>query len=191
MKTDPIETQLLIRTLDPTKSRPYQSSKRQTDSGATFGTTPQPKPSTVVVEPGDIAPDFTYQDAIKDIKISTFPGYHLPHVWLAADGQTRKISSLDLCGRGAFTLLTGIGGAAWIKAAQDYSSADKVQIRGYAVGVGCDYMDCYRDWQRTRGVSETGVVLVRPDHFVAWRCQELVEDPVQKIHSVMQRILGQ
>ena len=26
-------------------------------------------------------------------------------------------------------------------------------------------MDCYRDWQRVRGVDDEGVVLVRPDHL--------------------------
>lgn len=40
----------------------------------------------------------------------------------------------------------------------------------HTIGFGCDYMDCHREWERMRGVDDDGVVLVRPDHFVAWRC---------------------
>jgi 2,4-dichlorophenol 6-monooxygenase len=47
---------------------------------------------------------------------TTWPGARLPHVWVF-DRTGRKLSTLDLCGRGEFTLLTGIGGEAWVSAA--------------------------------------------------------------------------
>ncbi|KAH7095479.1 FAD binding domain-containing protein [Paraphoma chrysanthemicola] len=146
--------------------------------------------SAVLVEPGDVAPDFTSLNALKKVKISTYPGYHLPHVWLAANGLTPKISSLDLCGKGSFTLFTGIGGEAWIQAAKHLSAQGQVQVRGITIGFRCDYIDCYRDWSKLRGVEETGAVLVRPDHFVAWRIDKIVEDPVEKLTSVLRHILG-
>jgi hypothetical protein len=101
------------------------------------------------------------------------------------------VSSLDLSGHGRFTLFTGIGGEAWVKAATDFSAAGKVQVKGFTIGHGRDYIDCYRDWCHIKGVKETGAVLVRPDCFVAWRCQELVDDPLSKLTSVLQSILGQ
>lgn len=144
----------------------------------------------VVVEPEDRAPDFRGLNALKQAKFSTYPGYHLPHVWLAKNGQSTKISNLDLCGKGSFTLLTGIGGEAWVDAAKQLSACNEVQVRGFTIGFRRDYIDCYGDWFKQRGVGETGVVLVRPDHFVAWRAQNVVDDPVDKLASVMGRILG-
>lgn len=146
-------------------------------------------PATVV-EPGDTAPDLSSVNPIRQVWISTFPGYHLPHVWLATGGQSERISTLDLSGHGGFTLFTGIGGDSWVQAAQVLSGLNKAPLRAYTIGFRCDYMDCYRDWVKVRGVSETGVVLVRPDQFVGWRCHELVQDPVGKLSSVLEQILG-
>jgi 2-polyprenyl-6-methoxyphenol hydroxylase-like FAD-dependent oxidoreductase len=146
-------------------------------------------PATVV-ETGDKAPDFSTLNFIKDIMITTFPGYHLPHVWLAANGQTERLSSLDLAGKGRFTLLTGIGGGSWLEAADQISKQGGVQVKGYSIGFRCDYMDCYREWVRVRGVGETGVVLVRPDHFVAWRCQSVADNCYEKLNAVICKILG-
>lgn len=146
-----------------------------------------------VVDPDDVAPDFSSLDALKKVKINTYPGYHLPHVWLALDGQSPRVSTLDLSGQGRFTLFTGVGGSAWLKAAEEVSrSAGWEMVKGYSVGFRCDFMDCYRDWIKYRGVGEDGVVLVRPDHFVAWRCKSLnlVEDATAKLKDVLLAILG-
>jgi 2-polyprenyl-6-methoxyphenol hydroxylase-like FAD-dependent oxidoreductase len=142
------------------------------------------------VEADDTAPNFSEMNFIKDLMVTTYPGYHLPHVWLAANGQAKRISILDLCGHGNFSLFAGIGGDAWCEAAKAISSRGGVKIEAYTIGYGCDYMDAYRDWFKVRGVDEDGVVLVRPDHFVAWRCRSMVESPEQKLDSVMHLILG-
>ncbi|KAF2188156.1 putative FAD dependent oxidoreductase [Zopfia rhizophila CBS 207.26] len=146
--------------------------------------------SAVVVEDGDFPRDFSALNFLKDVMVSTFPGYHLPHVWLAANGQSERISSLDLAGHGRFTLFTGIGGGAWLKAAEMISSRSGVQVKGCSIGFRCEYMDCYREWVHVRGVGETGVVLVRPDHFVAWRCKELPGNCLEKLSSVLSKVLG-
>lgn len=149
--------------------------------------------SVAVIEPNDVAPDFASPDALKEVKISTYPGYHLPHVWLAPDGQSPRVSTLDLSGQGRFTLFTGVGGVAWLKAAEEVSrSAGWEMVKGYWVGFRCDFMDCYRDWIKYRGVDEDGVVLVRPDHFIAWRCKSLngVEDATAKLKDILSEILG-
>ncbi|OAL17989.1 hypothetical protein AYO22_11145 [Fonsecaea multimorphosa] len=146
-------------------------------------------PATVV-EPGDRAPDFSHLNPLKQVKISTFPGYHLPHVWLAADSQSERVSTLDLAGHGRFTLFTGIGGDEWVEAARKWSKTHGPQIKAYKIGFRCDYMDCYRDWCRVRGVGEKGAVLIRPDHFVAWRCHDLVADAEAKLTAVLRQVLG-
>jgi len=146
--------------------------------------------SAVVIESGDIAPEFNHINALREVKTSTYPGYHLPHVWLAANGQAERLSSLDLCGRGSFTLLTGVGGDAWLHAAKEVSDMSGVFVRAYKIGFGGDYMDAYREWYQVRGVGERGVVLVRPDHFVGWRCVDLVANPTAKLSEVLQQIMG-
>jgi hypothetical protein len=146
--------------------------------------------SAVKVETGDRAPDFSKENSTRNILLSTFPGYHLPHVWLAKDTLSPRVSTLDLSGCGSFTLFTGVGGEECIRAGNAISSAGGVKINGHSVGFGCEYMDCYRDWFKVRGVDESGVVLVRPDHFVAWRCPTLVDEPETKLRSVLRGILG-
>jgi len=146
----------------------------------------------ILAEPKDLKPNFEHLNPIKEVMISTYPGYHLPHVWLAKDGQSPRISILDLAGHGIFSLFTGIGGESWIEAAKVLSAMNGVQVEGYSIGFRCDYMDCYRDWHKIRGVGETGVVLVRPDHFVAWRkdCLEDGDDPLSILNHCLSKVLG-
>ncbi len=53
---------------------------------------------------------------------TTFPGARIPHVWVF-DKNGRQVSTLDITGRGAFTLVTGIGGEAWVEAAAKIGKA--------------------------------------------------------------------
>lgn len=146
--------------------------------------------SAVVAEVDDEAPSFPNLLPLRDVKISTYPGYHLPHVWLVANGQSPRISTLDLCGKGQFTLLTGVGGDAWINATKSVSRSVGFGIRAHKIGHGGDYVDCYREWCKVRGIGENGAILVRPDHFVAWRCHGMITDPAKKLSSVIHHILG-
>ncbi|PTD12320.1 2,4-dichlorophenol 6-monooxygenase [Fusarium culmorum] len=102
----------------------------------------------LVIEPGDEEPDFSGINNIRQVKVTTYPGYHLPHVWVAADSLSQRISTLDLAGRGDFVLFTGIGGDKWISAAKDITSRGSLTVRGYSIGFHCHYMDCYRDWAK-------------------------------------------
>lgn len=146
--------------------------------------------TALAVEADDQEPDFTELNPLRQVKVTTYPGYHLPHVWVAADALSRRVSTLDLAGKGDFTLFTGIGGNGWISAAKCITSMGAVNVKGISIGFRCSYMDCYRDWEQVRGTDEDGAVLVRPDHFVAWRCKTMVENPLEKLSSVLENILG-
>jgi len=76
----------------------------------------------VKAEHGDEVPDFSNTNSTKEVMISTYPGYHLPHVWLAADVQSPKVSILDLAAHGKFCVFTGIGDSPWLQAAQKITS---------------------------------------------------------------------
>ncbi|KAI5205034.1 hypothetical protein E4T39_03151 [Aureobasidium subglaciale] len=144
----------------------------------------------VYAEAGDEPPSNDHIDLVKQLAVSTYPGYHLPHVWLAENGQSQKISSLDVCGNGRYTLLTGIGGDAWLDAVSSLQQERPgIVVNVISIGWHQDYMDAYGDWEKVRGVEEEGCVLVRPDHFVAWRCRSMAEDPTARLRDVFEMIL--
>lgn len=147
------------------------------------------KSPATAVERNDKAPGLEI-DLLKEVAISTFPGYHLPHVWLTASGQSPRVSTLDLCGHGRFVVFTGLGGECWVQAAEEVSSRSGYQIDAYTIGFHCDFMDCYGDWERVREVEEEGVVLVRPDHFVGWRCFTSSPVAAALLQAALNRILG-
>lgn len=130
---------------------------------------------------------------------STYPGSRLPHAWLGVPTKfgprPPAVSTRDLASYGGFTLLTGIGGKKlWEGAAAHACRALNVELKTYGIGFGQDYEDTFFSWYEKRGVEEKGVVLVRPDRAVAWRCKSLPpggeEACGEKLLAVMQRILG-
>ncbi|TVY40011.1 2,4-dichlorophenol 6-monooxygenase [Lachnellula occidentalis] len=123
---------------------------------------------------------------------STYPGKRLPHVWLNKKCPGTPISTVDLAGKGKFTLLTGIGGEAWKLAAAVVEKELSSEMNAYSIGFGQDWVDVYSDWDSLRGVNESGALLVRPDRFVAWRCNDVLSDETtcaDKLVQVMRSIL--
>ncbi|KAH6868866.1 2,4-dichlorophenol 6-monooxygenase [Thelonectria olida] len=124
---------------------------------------------------------------------STYPGCRLPHAWLNTAIPGQRISTLDIAGHGAFTLLTGIGGGAWKQAAENVAKKLRVPLKVHSIGFRQDWEDTYLDWTSLRGVEESGAVLVRPDLFVAWRAPKALPDSGAcelKLMTVMRSILG-
>lgn len=119
---------------------------------------------------------------------SSFPGRHLPHAWVLRD--QRKVPVLDLCGKGGFTLLTGVRGQVWREAAARVADKFGVPVKVVTVGRGCDYEDSYGDFASASEIDEDGALLVRPDQMIAWRCPTIVEEPVSPLVAAMGQILG-
>lgn len=119
---------------------------------------------------------------------TTWPGARLPHVWVERDGE--RLSTLDLVGRGRFTLLTGVSGGAWAEAAARVSAETGVDVRAVQIGPGCAVTDTFGDWAMQAEVSDAGCVLVRPDGYVGWRSVSLSAEPAAELTRVMKQILG-
>ncbi|KAL2000629.1 hypothetical protein VTN02DRAFT_2844 [Thermoascus thermophilus] len=139
------------------------------------------------------APEAVAKDPVLHYVPSTYPGCRLSHVWLNKAVPVEPVSTIDLAGKGSFTVLTGIGGEAWKEAAAQVGSLLGITVNAYSIGFRQDYEDVYFDWARVRGVDETGCILVRPDRFVAWRCAEVLGDATKcadKLATVMRSILG-
>jgi 2,4-dichlorophenol 6-monooxygenase len=122
---------------------------------------------------------------------TTLPGARLPHIWLQRNG--RPISTLDIVGKGKFSMITGIGGEAWITAAVDAEKQFGIPVEFFVIGPGHDLTDLYGEWAHAREVDEAGCLLVRPDGHVAWRAHEGADCATtarMRLLSVLEKILG-
>ena len=120
---------------------------------------------------------------------TTHPGARLPHSWLF-DEQGRRVSTLDLCGHGRFTILTGIGGKAWIDAARQIGPALKIGIETHLVGPRSQWRDYSGDWADLNEITDAGIILVRPDHHIAWRSKTMLADPVARLREAVEQVLS-
>jgi len=143
--------------------------------------------SAAVAANGEPEPAYT-RDPELYYHPTTWPGARLPHCWLEYAGRT--VSTLDLAGKGRFTLFTGIGGDGWKEAVAEVSARTGVEIVCFVVGPGCEVLDLYDDWARLREVTESGCVLVRPDAHVAWRQSVVASDCTTELAQAMRQILG-
>jgi hypothetical protein len=134
-------------------------------------------------------PIFT-TDPLEHYHPTTYPGARLPHVWLSRTIPSKPVSTIDLAGKGRFALFTGIGGQGWKTAADEVSLQLGVPIVVYSIGFRQEYEDQYLDWTKIRDVADSGCVLVRPDYFVAWRCQGWEEGSGDKLTAVMRSVLS-
>jgi 2,4-dichlorophenol 6-monooxygenase len=123
--------------------------------------------STAVV-PDGAPPEQPVRDPELYSHVSSRPGAKLPHAWLTTDHR-RQVSTLDLGGQGRFTVLTGIGGDSWVRAAAVVGERLGVDVAAVVIGPGQEYDDLYGDWARVRGIDDGGALLARPDNYLAFR----------------------
>jgi 2,4-dichlorophenol 6-monooxygenase len=120
--------------------------------------------STAVVPDPTAEPEEFARDPELYLAATTRPGAKLPHVWLV-DDHGHRVSTLDVTGKGRFSLVTGLAGQAWVRAA---GKLDLPFLRTVVIGAkGTE--DPYCAWARLREIDEAGAVLVRPDGYIAWR----------------------
>jgi 2,4-dichlorophenol 6-monooxygenase len=143
--------------------------------------------SGAVVTDGQMEPAYEL-DAELHYQPTTWPGARIPHAWVY-DRDGGRHSTLDLVGRGRFTILTGISGEAWARAAGKVASAMGIDLAVHVIGPRRDIVDHHGDWSRAREVAESGCVLVRPDQHVAWRAEELSDNPEAELTRVLTAVL--
>jgi 2,4-dichlorophenol 6-monooxygenase len=126
--------------------------------------------SQAVIADSPNQPEAWARDRQLYLQASTRPGAKLPHTWVV-DRHGYRISTLDLVGKGLFTLITGLSGQAWVKAAERLSLPF---LRTVVIGT-VDAQDLYFSWHRIREIHEAGALLVRPDGVIAWRQRQAVQ----------------
>jgi 2,4-dichlorophenol 6-monooxygenase len=143
--------------------------------------------SSAVVTDGQPEPAFE-KDAELHYQPTTWPGARLPHAWLFGPAG-EKVSTLDLTGHGVFTILTGIGGDGWVQAAKVLGKEFGMTIVVHKIGPRQQWQDLVGDWANAREIRDSGALLVRPDHHVAWRAEGMVADPEAELRRVLNSIL--
>ncbi|MEO1745935.1 MAG: FAD-dependent monooxygenase [Pseudomonadota bacterium] len=144
--------------------------------------------SSAAVTDGQMEPAFEL-DAELHYQPTTWPGARIPHAWIY-DHAGAKHSTLDLTGKGRFVILTGLSGEKWAEAASHVNAALGTEIEVHVIGPRRNLIDHHGEWARAREVSESGCVLVRPDHHVAWRAEEMTGDPTGDLMRVMTDVLS-
>ncbi|MDF3134539.1 FAD-dependent monooxygenase [Pseudomonas extremaustralis] len=119
---------------------------------------------------------------------TTLAGASLPHVWLSRG--KKDVSTIDLVGKGRFTLLTGVSGSAWKDAARELAAALSIPLDCLTIGLGAEADDIYGDWAHVSEISEGGCILVRPDRHIAFRAHSTPNEPYTELADVMTRILA-
>ena len=84
---------------------------------------------------------------------------------------------LDLAGHGTFSVWTGIGGQAWLDAAAAFTADTGLPVTPVSVGPGQPFEDPYGTWAELREISDGGVLLVRPDLYIAARHASAPDSP--------------
>jgi 2,4-dichlorophenol 6-monooxygenase len=144
--------------------------------------------SCAVIKDGSTAPGDGVDMELHYVP-TTHPGARIPHAWVF-DAQGQKHSMLDITGHGAFTVVTGIGGEAWVEAAAKIAKARGITINTRVIGPRRDYEDHVGDWARAREIGDSGCLLVRPDHHVAWRAMKVSAMAGNDLNAALNAILG-
>jgi len=122
--------------------------------------------SSAVLPDGTPMPEYR-RDPQLYAQPTTWPGAKLPHTWVTQGGA--RVSTLDLAGHGHFAVITGIGGRDWLDAAAALAGQTGTVITGVSVGPGEPYEDPYGTWADLSEIEDGGVLLVRPDLYIAAR----------------------
>ena len=143
--------------------------------------------SNSVLTEGDKEPEFK-KDKELFYQPTTYPGARIPHAWVY-DKTGVKHSLLDLCGKGNFSIFTGIGGEEWLKAAKNIETQLGIKIQCNIIGPDQDFEDHAGEWSSIREISDSGLILVRPDQHICWRSKDMISNSLEKLMDVMKKIL--
>ncbi len=140
--------------------------------------------SAAVLPDAKAAEEVWRRDRELYLQPTTRPGAKLPHAWLVGrDG--RRVSTLDVVGKGRYTLLTGLAGQDWADAA----GALRLPYLSTLVIGTPGAQDLYCNWHALREIDEAGALLVRPDGVVAWRHAQAADD-VAHATRLLRQALG-
>ncbi|HWG46543.1 MAG TPA: FAD-dependent oxidoreductase [Gemmataceae bacterium] len=129
------------------------------------------------------------KDPVIDYLPTTWPGSRLPHLWVVRDSMRLPLS--DVVDPDGLLLLTHPPGhKVWLDAARSLQQEWAIPITCLSIGPGdlADLIDAQARWEGLSEVEPTGVVLVRPDGHVGWRCLRAPAAPLEEMRVVLMRL---
>ena len=137
---------------------------------------------------GALLPESAPEEEFDPVRFqpSARPGARMPHAWVGSGVHCR--STYDLLEPGRFMLFVGDGGAPWRDAADQVRAGRALPLDVVTIGeTGLE--DRTSAWREQSEVGPDGAVLVRPDHYVAWRATGSVSDPVRTLRDLFDAVL--
>lgn len=142
--------------------------------------------SSAIVDDG--TPPIVPIDKVRIYEPSTKPGHPMPHAWVERQGVRSALNTLVHGGK--FVLIAGEKGQPWVDAANKVAGELGIDLVAVRVGIlEGDYVDARCAWTKERESGPDGVVLVRPDRYVAFRSAGAVDDPEREISRALRQIL--
>lgn len=137
----------------------------------------------------DAAPPAEPLDKIRLFQPATRPGHPVPHAWISKSGPMLALASLVQDGH--FLVIAGEDGQPWVDAANALAAKTGLPVQAFRLGLDeGDYIDMRGSWLRLRRYRSTGVVIVRPDRYVGFHAETMVDDPVAVLTRVFGTIAG-
>lgn len=142
--------------------------------------------SSAIVPDG--SPDYEPLDPVRLYEPSTKPGHPMPHAFVERQGERTALG--ELVHGGKFLVLAGEEGHDWVEAANKLAAVNDLPLVAGTVGVlDSDFVDVRCAWLKNRAISASGVVVVRPDRYVAFRSIDAVDDPQAALRNALSQIL--
>lgn len=142
--------------------------------------------SSAIVPDG--SPDYEPLDSVRLYEPSTKPGHPMPHAFVERQGERTALG--ELVHGGKFLVLAGEEGHDWVEAANKLAAVNDLPLVAGTVGVlNSDFVDVRCAWLKNRAISASGVVVVRPDRYVAFRSIDAVDDPQAALRNALSQIL--
>jgi len=145
-------------------SLPADWPRRLISDGLVLG---HPYGSSVIVPDGTEAPQPA--DPVRDFVPTARPGQRAPHAWVQLNAE--RVSILDLFGDG-FVLLADV---------PELATTTVAPLR---------VLNPSGDWRALYGISDAGMVLVRPDGYVAARWATKPDDPAKSLDRALRIATG-
>jgi 2,4-dichlorophenol 6-monooxygenase len=133
--------------------------------------------------------EYTPLSKIRIYEPSTRPGHPLPHAYVERSNERIALSSLVSTGK--FLVLAPDDGQAWVDAANELAKQYDLPIVAATVGeIETDYVDVRYSWMKYREIGPDGVLVVRPDRYIAYRSKTAVANPKATLEDVFRTVLA-
>ncbi|WP_416957774.1 FAD-dependent monooxygenase [Nocardioides sp. T5] len=143
--------------------------------------------SSAVVPDG--SPEHVALDPVRLYEPSTRPGAPLPHAYVEREGE--RFPLVSLVHGGNFLVLAGPQGHDWVDAANKLAAENDLPLVAGTVGIdGADFVDVRFSFLKQREIADDGVLLVRPDRYIAFRSMSAVDDPQATLRDALSTVLA-